>query len=189
MEGRPYWVRTGTDICYYRNHFTRSAQCTGGVKGKTYYTTTFTITFKHNKDVCYLAYHYPYTFTNLQVGGINPLLHRYSFWRINNRQLLKKLWKKKKLLITSKSPFSTIFFTQIIVSPFVHTFDITSLFAAGLEEPKIGMWGKGLRWIIAVFFPIILETFAQQMERQKKAKCFCKIISTYVSQGSTQIEF
>lgn len=67
MEGRPYWIRTGTDICYYRNHFTRSAQATGGVKGKTYYTTTFTVTFKHSKDVCYMAYHYPYTFSTLQV--------------------------------------------------------------------------------------------------------------------------
>ena len=28
---------------------------------------------------------------------------------------------------------------QIIVSPFVHIFDIISLFAAELEEPSIGM--------------------------------------------------
>ena len=33
---------------------------------------------------------------------------------------------------------------QIIVSSFVHIFDIISLFAAELEEPKIGMCGKGL---------------------------------------------
>ena len=33
---------------------------------------------------------------------------------------------------------------QIIVSPFVHIFDIISLFAAELEEPKIGISGKGL---------------------------------------------
>ena len=32
-----------------------------------------------------------------------------------------------------------------IVSPFVNISDIISLFAAELEEPKIGMWGKGLR--------------------------------------------
>ena len=31
-----------------------------------------------------------------------------------------------------------------IISPFVNIFDIISLFAAELEEPKIGMWGKGL---------------------------------------------
>ena len=33
---------------------------------------------------------------------------------------------------------------QIIVSPFVHIFDIIYLFAAELEEPKIGIWGKCL---------------------------------------------
>ena len=33
---------------------------------------------------------------------------------------------------------------QKIVSLFVHIFDIISLFAAELEEPKIGMSGKGL---------------------------------------------
>ena len=33
---------------------------------------------------------------------------------------------------------------QIIVSPFVHIFDIISLFAAELEKPKIGISCKGL---------------------------------------------
>ena len=37
---------------------------------------------------------------------LNLLLHRYSFWLIKNRQLLKKLWEKKKLLITSNLFFS-----------------------------------------------------------------------------------
>ena len=34
---------------------------------------------------------------------------------------------------------------QIIVSPFVHIFDIISLFAAEFEKPKIGISGKGLK--------------------------------------------
>ena len=33
---------------------------------------------------------------------------------------------------------------QITVSQFVYIFDIISLFAAELEEPEIGIWGKGL---------------------------------------------
>ena len=33
---------------------------------------------------------------------------------------------------------------QVIVSPFVHIFVIISLFSAELEEPKIGISGKGL---------------------------------------------
>ena len=38
------------------------------------------------------------------------------------------------------------FLNQVIVFPFVHIFYIISLFAAELEEPKIGIWGtcKGL---------------------------------------------
>ena len=34
---------------------------------------------------------------------------------------------------------------QTIVSPFVHIFDIISLFATEFEKPKIGISGKGLR--------------------------------------------
>ena len=34
---------------------------------------------------------------------------------------------------------------QITVSPFVNIFDIISLFAVDLEEPKGGISGKGLR--------------------------------------------
>ena len=36
---------------------------------------------------------------------------------------------------------------QKIVSPFVKIFDITSLFAAEVEEPKIGIRGKGLSFL------------------------------------------
>ena len=34
---------------------------------------------------------------------------------------------------------------QIIVSPFVHSFDIISLFAAELKKPKIGISDKGFK--------------------------------------------
>ncbi|XP_069785882.1 cytosolic carboxypeptidase 1 isoform X4 [Narcine bancroftii] len=67
MLGRPQWVRTGTDICYYKNHFSRSSIAAGGLKGKSYYTLTFTMTFSHKDDVCYFAYHYPYTYSTLQM--------------------------------------------------------------------------------------------------------------------------
>uniref|UniRef100_UPI00398EF28F cytosolic carboxypeptidase 1 isoform X2 n=1 Tax=Pristiophorus japonicus TaxID=55135 RepID=UPI00398EF28F len=67
MLGNPQWVRTGTDICYYKNHFSRSSIAAGGLKGKSYYTLTFTMTFSHKDDVCYFAYHYPYTYSTLQM--------------------------------------------------------------------------------------------------------------------------
>ncbi|XP_034391112.1 cytosolic carboxypeptidase 4 [Cyclopterus lumpus] len=62
LEGRPHWVRTGTDICYFRNHFCPAR----GRRRTTFYTLTFSISFKHNEDVCYLAYHYPYTYSALK---------------------------------------------------------------------------------------------------------------------------
>ena len=34
--------------------------------------------------------------------------------------------------------------SQVSISPFVHIFDIISLFAIELEEPKIGISGKGI---------------------------------------------
>ena len=38
-----------------------------GALGKRYYTLTFAVTFPHNEDACYLAYHYPYTYSTLLV--------------------------------------------------------------------------------------------------------------------------
>ncbi|XP_067378274.1 cytosolic carboxypeptidase 1 isoform X3 [Channa argus] len=67
ISGRPCWVRTGMDICYYKNHFARSSIAAGGQKGKSYYTLTFSISFNHKDDVCYFAYHYPYTYSTLKM--------------------------------------------------------------------------------------------------------------------------
>lgn len=50
-----------------RNHYRQSAAITGAESGKCYYTLTFAVTFPHAEDVCYLAYHYPYTYTTLMV--------------------------------------------------------------------------------------------------------------------------
>nr|XP_014426057.2 cytosolic carboxypeptidase 4 [Pelodiscus sinensis] len=65
LQGKPHWIRVGYDICYYKNHYQRSAAAAGGARGKSYYTLTFTIKFPHGEDVCYLAYHYPYTYSAL----------------------------------------------------------------------------------------------------------------------------
>ncbi|CAJ0966426.1 unnamed protein product [Ranitomeya imitator] len=67
LASRPWWIRVGTDICYYKNHFSRSSIAAGGQKGKSYYTMTFTVSFLHKDDVCYFAYHYPYTYSTLKV--------------------------------------------------------------------------------------------------------------------------
>ena len=53
---------------------------------------------------------------------------------------------------------------QIIVSPFVHIFDIISLFAAEFEEPKIGISGKGLKLPLTIASALLPQT------RNKKTK-------------------
>uniref|UniRef100_A0A1B6E479 Peptidase M14 domain-containing protein n=4 Tax=Clastoptera arizonana TaxID=38151 RepID=A0A1B6E479_9HEMI len=60
--GNPGWVREGSDICYFRNPYPSSSK---NQKKRTYLTATFTIKFPHNYDICYLAYHYPYTYSQL----------------------------------------------------------------------------------------------------------------------------
>ncbi|XP_009999611.1 PREDICTED: cytosolic carboxypeptidase 4 [Chaetura pelagica] len=65
LQGRPRWFRAGHDICYYRNHYCCSAAAGGSTRGKGYYTLTFSIKFPHKDDVCYLAYHYPYTYSTM----------------------------------------------------------------------------------------------------------------------------
>ncbi|XP_032956241.1 cytosolic carboxypeptidase 4 isoform X3 [Rhinolophus ferrumequinum] len=47
------------------NHYRQSAAVAGGAPRTCYYTLTFAVTFPHSEDVCYLAYHYPYTYTTL----------------------------------------------------------------------------------------------------------------------------
>nr|XP_045581248.1 cytosolic carboxypeptidase 1-like [Procambarus clarkii]XP_045581249.1 cytosolic carboxypeptidase 1-like [Procambarus clarkii]XP_045581250.1 cytosolic carboxypeptidase 1-like [Procambarus clarkii] len=71
MQGQAAWVRAGYDICYHKNHYSRVPKSHDNIRfkksaNKCYYTATFTVTFPHAYDVCYIAYHYPYTYTCLQ---------------------------------------------------------------------------------------------------------------------------
>ncbi|VDP16723.1 unnamed protein product [Schistosoma margrebowiei] len=65
LQSHPCWRRVGSNIIYYRNYFTRPSTRKCNVDSGTYYTATFTICFPYTGDVCYLAYHYPYTYTRL----------------------------------------------------------------------------------------------------------------------------
>nr|XP_037867159.1 cytosolic carboxypeptidase 1 isoform X4 [Bombyx mori] len=58
--GRPGWTRAGSDICYYRNSYHYANQKN---HNKCYLTVTFNIEFPHSNDVCYIAYHYPFTYS------------------------------------------------------------------------------------------------------------------------------
>ncbi|XP_031794961.1 cytosolic carboxypeptidase 3 isoform X1 [Sarcophilus harrisii] len=52
------WRRTGDQIKYYRNNI--------GQEGRPSFSLTWTFQFPHDKDRCYFAHCYPYTYANLQ---------------------------------------------------------------------------------------------------------------------------
>uniref|UniRef100_A0A5S6QDP5 tubulin-glutamate carboxypeptidase n=1 Tax=Trichuris muris TaxID=70415 RepID=A0A5S6QDP5_TRIMR len=67
--GRPGWVRSGRSCVYYRNFYAREKTVARSKAPQTitsYYTASFTLQFRHAYDVCYFAYHYPYTYTMMK---------------------------------------------------------------------------------------------------------------------------
>lgn len=52
------WRRTGNEIKYYKNN--------AGQDGHQYFSLTWTFQFPHDRDTCYFAHCYPYTYSNLQ---------------------------------------------------------------------------------------------------------------------------
>ena len=77
---------------------------------------------------------------------ILTLLHRYSFWRINNTAFESIVGKGDIAHNQQFLLFPQCFLlNQIIVSPFVDIFDIISFVVAVLEKPKAGISSKGLK--------------------------------------------
>jgi len=56
------WRHTGADILYYRNYVTRAPGC----DPTKYMTLSFSCEFPHDRDNCYLAQVYPYTYMDHQ---------------------------------------------------------------------------------------------------------------------------
>ncbi|CAK1540152.1 unnamed protein product [Leptosia nina] len=79
--GRPGWVRAGTDICYYRNSYHYANQKS---HNKCYLTVTFNIEFPHTNDVCYLAYHFPFTYSMMltRIWHWSTLLPANAYLRV-----------------------------------------------------------------------------------------------------------
>ncbi|XP_008946439.1 PREDICTED: cytosolic carboxypeptidase 4-like, partial [Merops nubicus] len=102
LQGRPRWLRAGHDICYYKNHYRCSAAAGRGARGRCYYTLTFSIKFPHKDDVCYLAYHYPYTYSAM-MSHLDMLEQ--------NRNPKKVYWRQQTLCQTlggNQCPLLTI---------------------------------------------------------------------------------
>eukprot|EP00795_Rhopilema_esculentum_P011655 gene11655-21902_t len=56
------WVRTGTNIRYYRNDI----KFFDGIKERNYYSLTWSCSFQNESDTYYFAHCYPYTYSDLQ---------------------------------------------------------------------------------------------------------------------------
>ncbi|RWS27324.1 cytosolic carboxypeptidase 1-like isoform X2 [Leptotrombidium deliense] len=67
------WKRVAKNITYYRNHFVDEDSVSCILHEDPYYTLTFSLTFPHENDTCYLAYNYPYTYS--------MLLTHLHFWQ------------------------------------------------------------------------------------------------------------
>ncbi|MEE6503713.1 hypothetical protein FKM82_004911 [Ascaphus truei] len=83
LNGKACWVRAGHDICYYKNFFCFRAS--GEKKRRQYYTLSFTISFPHSDDVCYMAYHYPYTYSAL-MSHLQILEERHNSKKVYFKQ-------------------------------------------------------------------------------------------------------
>ncbi|KAI8909893.1 hypothetical protein DFJ77DRAFT_471192 [Powellomyces hirtus] len=60
-----FWRRIGDDIYYYKNHHKKPDEATDA-ENTTYATLTFSVSPDHEDDTCSFAYHYPYTYSDLQ---------------------------------------------------------------------------------------------------------------------------
>ena len=64
-NGNPEWTRAGQDVLYYKNHYAKTLMAEDN-----YMTASFTVTFPYSDDICYLAYHFPYTYSQLLVSKV-----------------------------------------------------------------------------------------------------------------------
>ena len=84
LAGRPEWVRSATNITYYKNNYYYEAEGEGeGESGsgqgsrKQYYTLSLSVSFPHTGDHCYLAYHFPYSFSMLTVRTAQYIINDF----------------------------------------------------------------------------------------------------------------
>nr|XP_035956331.1 cytosolic carboxypeptidase 3 isoform X2 [Halichoerus grypus] len=93
------WQRIGDQIKYYRNN--------QGQEGRHYFSLTWTFQFPHNKDTCYFAHCYPYTYTNLQeyLSTINHDSVRSRFCKI--RVLCHTIARNMVYVLTITTPFKS----------------------------------------------------------------------------------
>ncbi|CAD6184727.1 unnamed protein product [Caenorhabditis auriculariae] len=82
------WRRVGENVCYYRNGYKSSQidEQTGEERKKRNYSSLrFDVKFRHSGDVCYFAYHFPYSYSFLN-ASLRILLARASVLNVFVRE-------------------------------------------------------------------------------------------------------
>ncbi|KAI9103760.1 hypothetical protein DFS34DRAFT_298389 [Phlyctochytrium arcticum] len=120
------WRRVGRDVCYYKNHYRKpttdsatnapggsstpaSKEKDGGSAAQNYATLTVNYTFPAEDDTCLIAYHYPYTYSDLQRMLFQHQLDKSFGERCRRQTLCKTLGGNEVALltITDFTPAST----------------------------------------------------------------------------------
>ena len=96
------WTRAGSEIYYYKNHYYKVPRdiCDKDNCDDTFSSLRFSINLPHYGDLVYLAYHYPYTYSNL----LSDLLKISCFDHVNIQELCKTISGKTCHLVTITTP-------------------------------------------------------------------------------------
>lgn len=133
-------IRLNVILCSFfvswRNHYCPAR----GKRKTTFYTLTFTISFKHNEDVCYLAYHYPYTYSALKVLPLlSPAFHS---WAKKKASISWDLSFPHVLQTTSESNEKKYYFTTFPI-PLIN---VISVYSSDAFREKIISSSKFVTW-------------------------------------------
>ena len=124
----------------------------------------YTLTFKHCKTALAIK----------QWHGVNPFPHNDTFWRPWETSLLKTLWEKEKLLVTSNFSFSHSVFLPVWIT----FFHFCQIWNCRLQIFQFGRVynlssGNGLRCFHIFNFSHLLQIY-----RATKACCVTKKSTT-----------
>ena len=106
------------------------------------------------------------TYNNFKVKSVNPYPHTDVFWRLCSRRLLKTLWQKEKLLITSNFSFCHNVFNSIEKSIF-HLLTVLTVFQSRLLQ-NCCMWER-----VKVYIWLVHKTFIVDTSRKGGTYWIC----------------
>ena len=95
--------------------------------------------------------------------ALNPFPNKPWFLRVYSKNLLKTLWEKEKLLVTSNFSFShSVFYPLRELSVISSNLKLSSANSFNLEESKMLSFGKGLNICMmhSQIFDIFFQHFA-----------------------------